>query len=107
VSTPEEPREPDFVDAALGTLDHYLDRFHDTVLRPIFLVGRSVAFGFLVVAFGLVAITALLIGLVRILNVYAFDGKEYLTYFVLGALFVSVGLVVWRQRKPVPLRKKS
>ncbi|MBU6234119.1 MAG: hypothetical protein KJS64_07730 [Acidobacteria bacterium] len=105
MTTSEEPREPDVVDTVLGTLDHYLDRFHDTVLRPIFLVGRSVAFGFLVVAFGLVAVTALLIGLVRILNVYAFAGKEYITYFVLGALFVITGLIVWRQRKPVPLRK--
>jgi hypothetical protein len=105
VPTSEEPREPDVVDTVLGTLDHYLDRFHDTVLRPIFLVGRSVAFGFLVVAFGLVAVTALLIGLVRILNVYAFSGKEYITYFVLGTFFVITGLIVWRQRKPVPLRK--
>jgi len=104
---PEEPREPDVVDTALGTLDYYLDRFHDTVLRPIFLAGRSVAFGFLIVAFGIVALTTLLIGLVRILNVYAFDGKEYITYFVLGTLFVGSGLVVWRQRKPVPLRKKA
>lgn len=107
MTTPEPAREPDFVDKSLGLLDTYLDRFHDTVLRPIFLIGRSVAFGFLVVSFGLVALIAFLIGSVRLLNIYAFAGREYLTYLLLGSLFIAGGLVIWRRRKPLPLRKTS
>jgi hypothetical protein len=107
VTTPEPVREPDFVDKSLGLLDNYLDRFHDTVLRPIFLVGRTVAFGFLIVSFGLVALIALLIGSVRLLNIYAFAGREYITYLVLGSLLIAGGLVIWRRRKPLPLRKSS
>lgn len=107
MTSSEQPREPDLVDKSLGLLDTYLDRFHDTVLRPIFLVGRSVAFGFLVASFGLVAFITLLIGSVRLLNIYAFAGREYLTYLVLGVLLIAVGLVVWRRRKPLPLRKSS
>lgn len=107
MTTPEPEREPDFVATSLSLLDSYLDRFHDSVLRPIFLVGRTVAFGFLIVAFGLVTLIALLIGLVRILNVYAFSGREYITYLILGALCIVGGLMVWRRRKPLPLRKTS
>ena len=107
MTTPELPREPDIVDKSLGLLDTYLDRFHDTVLRPIFLVGRTVAFGFLIVSFGLVALIALLIGSVRLLNIYAFAGREYLTYLLLGTLLITGGLVIWRRRKPLPLRKTS
>lgn len=107
MTTPEPVREPDFVDKSLGLLDNYLDRFHDTVLRPIFLVGRTVAFGFLIVSFGLVALIALLIGSVRLLNIYAFADREYITYLVLGSLLIAGGLVIWRRRKPLPLRKSS
>jgi len=107
VTTPELPREPDIVDKSLGLLDSYLDRFHDTVLRPIFLVGRTVAFGFLIVSFSLVAFIALLIGSVRLLNIYAFAGREYLTYLSLGSVLIAGGLVIWRRRKPLPLRKIS
>ena len=107
MTTSEPERKPDIVDTTLGVLDNYLDRFHDSVLRPIFLVGRTVAFGFLLLSFGLVAFIALLIGAVRLLNIYAFAGREYLTYLVLGSALVGSGLFVWRRRKPVPLRKKS
>lgn len=107
MTTPEPVREPDFVDKSLGLLDNYLDRFHDTVLRPIFLVGRTVAFGFLIMSFGLLALIALLIGSVRLLNIYAFAGREYITYLVLGSLLIAGGLVIWRRRKPLPLRKSS
>ena len=107
MTTPEPEHEPDFVDKSLGLLDNYLDRFHDTVLRPIFLIGRTAAFGFLILSFGLVALIALLIGAVRLLNIYAFAGREYLTYLLLGSLFIIGGLVIWRRRKPLPLRKTS
>jgi hypothetical protein len=97
----------DAVEKTLETLDHVLDLFHDRVLRPLMLVGRTVAFGFVFVAFAIAVVTATLIGLVRLLDVYLFAGKEYVTYYALGGLLIVVGLLIWRRRRPVSQRKSS
>ena len=89
----------------LGAFDHALDLLHDKVLRPLILAGRTVAFGFLILLVGLFVLVALLIVSVRLLDVYAFPGVQWVSYLVLGGLFVTVGLVIWRQRRPVHLRK--
>ena len=102
----ETPREPDLVDRALGGLDHLLDLVHDRVLRPILIAGRAVAFGLVIVLASVVLLCVLVIGLVRLLNVYLFAGHEWATYAVLGALFLLAGVLIWRRRRPVPLRKQ-
>jgi hypothetical protein len=100
----ESPR-PDIVDRLLGALDHALDLVHDNVLRPLIIAGRAVAFGFIALVATIVLCVALVLGLTRLLNVYAFAGREWLTYTVLGAVFLVAGMVVWRRRRPVALRK--
>jgi len=99
------PKEPDVVDRVLDTLDNYLDLLHDRVLRPIFLVGRTIAFGFFLVLVAIVVVVTLLVGAVRLLNVYLFSAHEWITYLILGTILIGVGLVAWRQRRPVTLRK--
>ena len=100
-----EPREPDVVDRALHSFDHVLDVVHDRVLRPILIIGRTVAFGFIILLMALVLVTALIIGFVRLLNVYLFAGHEWITYAIVGVLSLIAGLVIWRRRRPVNLRK--
>jgi hypothetical protein len=105
VSEANEPREPDFVDKALHSFDHVLDVVHDRVLRPILLVGRALAFGFIILLAVLVLLVALGIGIIRLLDVYAFSGHEWLSYAVIGALSLITGLVIWRRRRPIDTRK--
>lgn len=100
-------RPADVVDKTLSFVDHALDVFHDKVLRPIFLAGRTIAFGFVLLAFGVATLTVLLVGLVRFCDIYLFAGREWITYLSLGAVLVGVGLFLWRSRKPVPQRKSS
>jgi hypothetical protein len=100
VSEQNEQREPDLVDKAFSQLDHALDVVHDRVLRPIFLAGRAVAFGFIVVLMSIVLVVALLIALVRLFDVYVFASHQWLTYVCIGATFVVAGLVIWRFRRP-------
>ena len=73
------PHDQDFVDKALHQFDHVLDIVHDKVLRPILLAGRAIAFGFIILLAIFVLVVALLIGLIRILDVYCFAGHEYIT----------------------------
>ena len=100
-----QSREPDLVDRALAAFDHVLDLVHDKVLRPLLLAGRAVAFGFIVLVMAFVFVSALLIGLVRLLNVYLFAGHEWITYALIGVISLVVGLIIWRRRRPVTLRK--
>ncbi|MGB8196421.1 MAG: hypothetical protein WCF25_05390 [Acidimicrobiales bacterium] len=100
-----KPTDGDFVDKALFQFDHVLDIVHDKVLRPILLAGRAVAYGLIILFVGFVLIGALLIGLIRFIDVYCFAGREYLSYVSVGAISLLAGLIVWRKRRPVNLRK--
>jgi uncharacterized membrane protein YcjF (UPF0283 family) len=101
----EQTKRPDLVDRVLGAFDHVLDQVHDSVLRPLLIAGRALAFGLIAVVAVVVLTFALVIGLTRLLNVYLFAGHEWLTYGVLGVVFVVVGAVIWRWRRPVSLKK--
>ncbi len=105
MSEPNVPREPDVVDRALHSFDHVLDIVHDRVLRPILIAGRTVAFGFILLLMALVLIVTLVIGIIRLLNVYLFAGHEWASYAIVGAISLITGLVIWRRRRPVNLRK--
>jgi phosphatidylglycerophosphate synthase len=99
------PHDGDFVDKVLRQFDHALDVVHDKVLRPILLAGRVIAYGFIVVLAALVLIAVLLIGVIRFVNVYLFAGHEYITYLSVGAIAILAGMIIWRRRRPVNLRK--
>lgn len=105
MSEPSTDTPIDFVDRILATIDHLLDLVHDRVLRPIILAARVVAYGLVIVAAAVVVVSALMIGLVRLLNVYAFHGRDWLSFAVVGAASMLVGLTIWRRRRPVKLRK--
>lgn len=97
--------EPDLVDRLLAGVDHVLDIVHDRVLRPIIVAARIIAYGFIIVVAALVFVIVLIIGLIRLLNVYAFSGHQWLTYAVMGAASLLTGLIIWRRRRPLKLRK--
>jgi hypothetical protein len=97
--------DPDLVDRLLGILDHGLDVVHDKVLRPIILAARAIAYGLIIVLAAIVLVTVLVIGFIRLLNIYAFSGREWLSYVVVGVLSLLAGMVIWRRRRPLKLRK--
>jgi hypothetical protein len=47
----------------------------------------------------------LVIAVVRLLNVYCFAGREWLSYLVLGGLCLIGGFVLWRRRRPASIEK--
>ena len=105
MSHPNEPLQSDLVDKALGSLDRVLDVVHDRVLRPILLVGRTLGYLFVLLLVALVLVSVLVIGTIRLLNVYLFVGHEWLSYVILGTISLGVGLWIWRRRRPTSLRK--
>jgi len=105
VNEDDKKVEPDLVDRLLAGVDHVLDIVHDRVLRPIIVAARIIAYGFIIVVAALVFVIVLIIGLIRLLNVYAFSGHQWLTYAVMGAASLLTGLIIWRRRRPLKLRK--
>jgi len=77
-----------------------MDTVHDRVLRPIFIAGRAVAFGSILLLMAIVLAVALVIGVVRFFDVYVFASHQWLTYVCIGAVFVAAGLFIWRYRRP-------
>ncbi len=100
-----DQREPDVVDTVFAYFDRVMDAVHDRVLRPILLVGRFIAYGFILLMVALVIVAALVIGVVRFSTTYFFDHHVWITYLVVSALSTGAGLVIWRKRRPVALRK--
>jgi hypothetical protein len=105
MTEPRKPSDGDFVDKALFQFDHVLDVVHDRVLRPILLAGRALAYGLIILLAAFFLIGALLIGLLRFVDIYCFAGREYLSYVSVGAISLIAGLIIWRKRRPVNLRK--
>ena len=105
MNEPNPNRDSDLVDKALHKFDHVLDLVHDKVIRPILLMGRFVAYGFIVFFASVVLFGALVIGLVRLCNIYLFTGHEWLSYLIIGVLSLVTGMIIWRRRRPVNARK--
>jgi hypothetical protein len=106
VSESPDEHQPDVVDAVFAYFDRFMDAVHDRVLRPIMLAGRFIAYGVILVLLALVIVSALVIGVVRFATVYLFAHHVWITYLVIGAISLSIGLFIWRKRRPVPLRKQ-
>ena len=100
-----EPRDPDLVDKLLGFIDHWLDVVHDRVLRPIILAARVAAYGLIIVLVALVFVVVLVVGFIRLLDIYAFQGRVWISYLAVGGLSFIAGLIIWRRRRPLNLRK--
>jgi hypothetical protein len=79
-------------------VDKLVVLLRDKTVRPLTLVTRALVFGIIVFAASVVAITLVSIALIRLLTVYAFDGRVWLSDLVVGVLFVVVGIVAWSQR---------
>jgi hypothetical protein len=70
----------------------------DKTVRPLTLVARALVFGIIVMAAATVAVVFVSISLVRLLTVYAFDGRVWASELLVGAVFVAIGLVAWNLR---------
>lgn len=80
-------------------VDKLVELLRDRTVRPLTLATRVVVFGIIVFAAALVTMVLLSITLIRVLTVYAFDGRVWISDLVVGAVFVLLGLVAWYQRK--------
>jgi len=79
-------------------VDTVVELLRDRTVRPLTLATRAVVFGVIIFAAAVVTVVLVSITLIRLLTVYAFDGRVWLSDLVVGVLFVAVGIVAWSQR---------
>jgi hypothetical protein len=79
-------------------VDSLISLVRDKAVRPLTLATRAIVFGIIVFAATIVSVTLVSIALIRLLTVYAFDGRVWLSDLVVGVFFVVVGMVAWSQR---------
>jgi hypothetical protein len=80
---------------AADTVDLVVDFVHDKAIRPIVLAARFIVFGLLIAVLAPVVVLLVSVALLRVLDVYAFGGRVWISYFVVGGLFTAFGLLAW------------
>ncbi len=85
---------------AADNVDLVVDLVHDKAIRPIILAARVVVFGLLIAVMAIVLTVLLSIGLVRLLDVYAFSGRVWASYYLISFVFVALGSIAWVLRTP-------
>lgn len=105
-TTPPPERDPigrDLAGKAMSAIDQVVDVVHDKVIRPFLLIGRTVAYSLIIVVALVIVAVALCVALLRLLDVYVFAAHQWASWALLGVIFLSGGLVIWRfRRQPVP-----
>jgi hypothetical protein len=79
-------------------VDTLVTLLRDKTVRPLTLATRAVVFGIIVFAASVVTVVLVSIALIRLLTVYAFDGRVWLSDLLVGLIFVAVGIVAWTRR---------
>jgi hypothetical protein len=92
---------------AADTVDTLVELLRDKAVRPLTLVTRAVVFGIIIFAASIITVVLVSIALIRLLTVYAFDGRVWLSDLLVGALFVAGGLAAWSQRTPTSAKSRG
>ncbi len=87
---------------AAAQIEAVVEVLRDKSVRPVFAIVQGVIFG-LVCAFMLLVIVVLLsVVVLRLLDTYAFPGKVWASYTVLGGIFSIAGLFLLSRRNKTP-----
>ncbi len=74
------------------------DAVREKGISPIYRLTRWIIYGLLGIGLAMVVGTLMLVGLVRLLTVYAFASHVWITYLVLGLIFTVLGFLLWSKR---------
>jgi hypothetical protein len=87
---------------AADAVDLLVDTVHDRLVRPLMVVTRAVVFGLVAGVLLLMVLVLASVGFVRLLDVYAFGGRVWVSDTVIGGLFALGGGYLWTKRRPRP-----
>jgi hypothetical protein len=94
------PEAADWPDRLADLIDDVVGLVRDRAVRPLMLLARIVVFAAVLFALGATATALIAIGLVRLLNAEAFDGRVWAAEALVGAVLVALGAGAWHLRAP-------
>jgi len=99
----DSPPGDDWTVQVAGTIESVVGSIRDKTTVPLTTVARGLVYGIVAAVMGTAALVLLVIALVRLLQVRVLDFAlpVWAVYLLLGAIFVAVGLFLWRKRRPV------
>jgi hypothetical protein len=102
VQTGRQPaaREDDWTVQAADRIEGIVTAIHDKTTVPLTTVARGVVYGILAAFAGGTALVLMAIALVRLVDVLTGQGNVWIAHGSIGMLFLVVGVLVWRKRRP-------
>jgi len=85
---------------ATETVETVVVAVRDKSVKPLTTVARALVFGLLGLAVAQVVIVLSSVGILRLLDIYAFPGRVWASYTLLGGIFTLLGLFLWTLRRP-------
>jgi hypothetical protein len=108
------PRPPatsqDWTVQAADRIEAVVEVVRDKTTVPAQKVATAIVYGIVAAVMGLLALVLFVIALLRLHVYLPFDPegrRVWVTYMVLGAIFILVGVFLWRKRTPSKMRDKS
>ncbi len=83
---------------ALDAIDSVVAVVNDKAVRPAVVAARAVVFGVIILVVALTIVVLLSVGFIRFTTVYFFNGKVWISYLVLGAIFCLGGAFAYSRR---------
>lgn len=90
--------QADFATRTVDTIDSVVSTIREKTVDPLVKLTRIVVYGILALIALLVVAIFGSIALVRILDVYAFGNRVWISYLILGGIFMVAGLLLWSKR---------
>ncbi len=90
----------DWTTDLLDRLDHYIGIVRSNTTDRLVRVARLLVFGLIATIVGTMAGVLGLIALIRFLDDVVLPSGVWLTYMVLGAIFLALGLFLWSKKTP-------
>ena len=104
-TTPAAEDEDDWPSKASATIVSYVGTVRDKTTGPALVVSRYAVYVLAMALLGLVLLVLLLVLLVRLLVTatgllpFVEPGQTWLAYYIIGAIFIGGGALLWRKKE--------
>ncbi|MGH1491175.1 MAG: hypothetical protein ACRBK7_17570, partial [Acidimicrobiales bacterium] len=104
--SPSQEASDDWPSKASATIVQYVGTVRDKTTGPALVASRYAVYVLAMVLIAMVLAVLLLVLLVRVLVTataalpFVDDGETWLAYYIIGAIFVLGGAILWRKKEP-------
>jgi hypothetical protein len=95
----QELLDRDWAGDILSHVDKIVDGVQDKAVVPLVTIARAIVFGIIIAVMVCASAVLLSLTIVRAMDNYVSNGRVWISYLIVGGLFLVVGLLLWALRK--------